>query len=462
MSVRRVLMADGGWIVTYDDVTDHRRSTERLRHMAAHDALTDLPNRASLRGHLAERLRSLPAGSGVTVHCLDLDRFKFVNDAHGHATGDALLKAVAARLAAAAPSALVARSGGDEFTVVQHVARPEEADAMGAALVAALSAPFDLDGHAVDSGASAGHATAWSREADPEALLKQADIALHTAKAAGPGRRQAYAETMELAMRERRSLEADLRKAFMDGDLDLHYQPLVSFGTGRVTGFEALLRWTHPERGPVPPATFVPVAEETGLIGPIGDWAIRKACADAARWPSDVKVAVNLSPVQFANGSDIVAVVAQSLASSGLTPDRLGLEVTESLLLDDDERTLDTLHTLRRLGVRISLDDFGTGYSSLSYLVRFPFDRLKIDQSFVRGMLASDHCAHIVRAVVSIARQFDMTTVAEGVETQEQFDRLREEGCDEAQGYLISRPRPVRDTHGIIATRNPERASLAA
>jgi diguanylate cyclase (GGDEF)-like protein len=469
LHVRREPTPDGGWVVTYEDITESRRSMDRIRHMAAHDALTNLLNRTSMREILERGLRDLGHGRGIAVHCLDLDRFKLVNDTHGHPVGDALLREVANRLSACADDASVARLGGDEFSLIQRVGSPGEAETLAERIVRDLSAPYTIGRHRVTVGTSVGIALAFTPAADADALIKQADIALYQAKSEGRGRHAVFASTMEAAIRDRQALEEDLRQACRENAFDLYYQPLVSFADGRVTSFEALLRWRHPVRGYVSPADFIPIAEETGLIGRIGAWAIRRACRDAARWPADVKVAVNLSPEQFKLAGDIVTVVGQALADHDLHPTRLGLEITESVLLDEGEQTMATLHALRRMGVTISLDDFGTGFSSLSYLLRFPFDRLKIDQTFVREMLKRENCASIVNSVISLAGELGMTCVAEGVETREQYERLRADGCGEAQGYLISHPVPASDVPGIIAARLripagevPERAAGAS
>lgn len=454
MQLSRVAMPDGGSVVTYDDVTEARRATARIRQMAAHDALTGLLNRAGMREVLEERLSAVGPGRGVAIHCLDLDRFKAVNDTYGHPAGDALLREVAAGLARLAAPAAVARLGGDEFAVVQEFSDPAEADALAGAMVRLMSSPFEAAGRHVCVGASVGLAITARAGADADDLIRRADIALYAAKGAGRGRHAVFDVSMEKEIVERRALEEDLATALFDNTLELHYQPLVSFADGRVTGVEALLRWNHPVRGWVSPARFVPIAEESGMIGRIGTWAIRRACRDAAAWPDDIKVAVNLSPRQFSLEDDIVTVVTQALADTNLAPSRLCLEITESVLLDDNAGTLSTLHRLKRLGVTISLDDFGTGFSSLSYLMRFPFDRIKIDQSFVRDMLGSENCSVIVNTVIKLAGRIGMTTVAEGVETEEQYARLREEGCGEAQGYLISRARPGSEIPAIVEARS--------
>ncbi|MXP65810.1 EAL domain-containing protein [Roseomonas sp. M0104] len=443
----------GGWVATYEDVTERKQAEARLAHMARHDALTGLPNRAAFREQMARALARVRRGEGVAVLCLDLDRFKAVNDSLGHPAGDALLQAVAARLRdCVRETDLVVRLGGDEFAVVQEGASlPAEAAAVAGRIIAALSAPFGIGGHHVTVGTSIGIALAGLGTTDADVLLRCADLALYRAKEDGRGAFRFFEPSMDEQMRARRDLEMDLGSALARGELALFYQPLVDTEQGRVGGFEALLRWQHPVRGTVSPAAFIPLAEETGMIAAIGAWVIRRACADAACWPLPVKVAVNLSPVQFRDRS-LPRIVAEALAESGLDPARLELEITESLLLLDDEKVLEILHGLRAQGVRIAMDDFGTGYSSLSYLRRFPFDKIKIDQSFVRGMMEQEDCAAIVSTVVSLGRLLGMSVNAEGVETREQFLALREQGCGEVQGYLFSPPRPAEEVVAMLGS----------
>ncbi|MBV8914880.1 MAG: EAL domain-containing protein, partial [Acetobacteraceae bacterium] len=452
-------MANGGWVATYEDVTERQRSEERLWQMARHDALTGLPNRVRLREHMESLLLRLRRGGSAAVLCLDLDGFKRVNDALGHPAGDELLRQVARRLGEnTRETDLVARLGGDEFAIVQADAeQPTEAAALAERLVEVLREPFSLSGQQrVEIGTSIGIMLAEAAST-PDDLLRSADIALYQAKAAGRGTWRFFELGMDAEMQARRTLETDLKRALVEQQFELHYQPLVEAETRVLTGFEALVRWRHPERGMVSPAKFVPLAEETGLIRPIGEWVLRRACADAVAWPEHVKVAVNLSPMQFAKG-DLVGDVERALVDSGLAPDRLELEITESVLLADNEATLGTLHRLRSLGVRISMDDFGTGYSSLSYLRRFPFDKIKIDQSFVRNLDGEKGSVEIVRAVVSLGKALGMDVLAEGVETEGQLGILQLEGCDELQGYLFSKPRPVQDVPAVIARHAPGQA----
>lgn len=394
-------------------------------------------------------------GSDAAVLYLDLDGFKAVNDTLGHPIGDELLRAVAARLRECTRETdLIARLGGDEFAIVQVDAQqPRDATTLSERLVEVLQRPFDVEGHHVAIGTSIGIALG-DATATPDGLLRNADIALYRAKTSGRGTWRFFEPEMDVEMQARRTLEADLRQAFAEAQFELFYQPLIDARTEGLTGFEALLRWNHPTRGMVSPAEFIPLAEEIGLIRSLGAWVLTKACADAMGWPAHVKVAVNLSPVQFLRGN-LVREVEQALAASGLAPGRLELEITESVLLQDNDTTMGILLRLRGMGVRIAMDDFGTGYSSLSYLRRFPFDKIKIDQSFVRNSGAEKGSVGIIRAVVGLGQALDMEVLAEGVETAEQLRMLQQEGCDELQGYLFSKPKPLRDVPGIIAMFSP-------
>jgi diguanylate cyclase (GGDEF)-like protein len=455
-------MAAGGWVATHKDITEQRKAEAKIEYMAHHDALTDLPNRLQLYEQLRQLLARTRQGRHVAVFCLDLDRFKDVNDAHGHPVGDLLLKAVAGRLRQCIRDVdLVARLGGDEFAIMQAGAsQPTDATALASRLIEVIGAPYELDGKQVAVGLSIGIALAPGDGLDPEQLLKNADMALYRAKSDGHGLYRFFEPEMDARMQARRNLEIDLRKAIANGEFELFYQPLVDMKTEYVTGFEALIRWHHPERGMIPPLDFIPIAEETGLIVPMGDWVLRQACAEAATWPSNVKIAVNLSPVQFKNKVLLPSVVS-ALAASGLSPNRLELEITESVLLQDSGATLAVLHELRGLGVRISMDDFGTGYSSLSYLRKFPFDKIKIDQSFIFDMSDHDDSLAIVRAVIAMGSGLGIATTAEGVETAEQFKQLKLEGCTEVQGYLFSPPRPAADVKGLLASINPKLKAIA-
>jgi diguanylate cyclase (GGDEF)-like protein len=444
--ITRQPMEGGGWVATHRDVTEQRRSEATMMHMAHHDALTDLANRVQLRDHIEKNLSHVRRGETLAVLGLDLDHFKTINDTLGHPVGDALLCAVSERLRECVRDTdLVARTGGDEFSIVQvGVEQPGGASILAERLIAAISAPFDLGEHHVVIGTSVGIAVAPGDGVESDQLLKNADLALYRAKTDGRGTFRFFEAEMDARMQARRMLELDLRKALSAGEFELHYQPIVNLEGNKIGGFEALLRWNHPTRGRVAPIQFIPLAEETGLIVPIGEWVIRQACAQAAAWPANIRMAVNLSPVQF-RSKNLVSTVVSALTASGLVPNRLELEITESVLLLNNEATLATLHQLRGLGVRISMDDFGTGYSSLSYLRSFPFDKIKIDQSFVRGLAEKPESIAIIRAVAGLGASFGITTTAEGVETQEQLDLMRAEGCTEVQGFYYSKPRPAAD-----------------
>ena len=451
VSVRQQPTPEGGWIATYEDVTQRFEAAARIIPMARRDALTGLANRMVFGEHLEEAAARLGEGGGFAVLCLDLDRFKEVNDSFGHPVGDALLKGVAERLQACLRETdLLARLGGDEFAIVQSGSRlRDDAVALASRLIRIFEEPFVIDGHVVSVGVSVGISLAPEHGTDPETLLKCADLALYRAKAGGRGGWSFFDEEMDLELRKRRALEHDLKHAVSNGEFELFFQPIVSLAHQRVASCEALLRWKHPERGYVSPAKFIPLAEETGTIGAIGEWVLRRACREAASWPGEVAVAVNVSAAQFRNAA-VVRAVMEALTESGLPAYRLELEITESVLLTDNVATMATLHTLKRLGVRVAMDDFGTGYSSLSYLQSFPFDKIKIDQSFVRNLDVTGSSRLIVRSVVGLGRSLGMTVTAEGIETEAQKEHLRLEGCDEAQGYLFSRPVPATAVHGLF------------
>jgi predicted signal transduction protein with EAL and GGDEF domain len=349
----------------------------------------------------------------------------------------------------------VARLGGDEFAIVQSAARPTDATELAGHIIEALSEPFEVLGHQVNIGTSIGIAMAPGDGREPDQLLRNADMALYRAKSEGRSSYHFFQPEMDAQMQERRRLELDLRKALLADQFELYYQPLVDIASGEASGFEALVRWNHPERGVVGPDQFIPVAEDIGLIVPLGDWVLKQACRDAARWPGKLKVAVNLSAAQFRNPMLSLSVVT-ALAQSGLAATRLELEITETVLLQDDEAVLNTLHEIRQLGVRICMDDFGTGYSSLSYLRSFPFDKIKIDRSFIRELGKEENdCLAIIRAVTKLGSSLGMITTAEGVETKEQLEILRAEGCTQAQGYLFSRPKPVADIPAMLRQLKP-------
>lgn len=450
-------MEHGGWAVTYEDVTERHKAQARVAHMAQHDSLTDLPNRTLFREKMGEGLNQVAiAGGSMAVLCFDLDNFKTVNDRLGHAAGDRLLRWVAARLKEnVGEHETVARLGGDEFAVLQRGPQPQSAEQLARCLVEIIGHPPPLENQSIHVGVSVGIAIAPDHGLDADELMKCADLALYQAKAKGRGAYQLFEPEMEEEARSRHALEHDLRGALEANQFHLVFQPQVRLDTTELTGFEALLRWKHPSRGFVSPAEFIPIAEENGLIIPIGEWVLRTACATAASWP-DVTVAVNLSPVQF-RSRGLVAMVTSALAEAGLPPQRLELEVTETALLDDSEATIEILHQLRALGVRVSLDDFGVGYSSLSYLRKFPFDRIKIDRSFVGTLGESPESVAIVRTIASLGSVLGVETTAEGVETVEQLEFVRECGCTAVQGYYFGKPCPAAEVGLAIETLNAVR-----
>ncbi len=415
-----------------------------MAFMARHDALTGLPNRVLYREQMEHALAQVRRGASLAVLCLDLDHFKAVNDTLGHSVGDGLLHAVAQRLLAETREVdTVVRLGGDEFAIIQAAAtQPTESKALAERLVQALSDPFHISEHHLAISASVGIAIASDGTSTAETLLKSADLALYRAKADGRGTYRFFEAEMDARMQSRRLIEVDLRRALAANEFENFYQPLVTVDTQEVSGFEALVRWRHPTRGMVSPAEFIPIAEDMGLITQIGSRVLEQACIDALGWPENVKVAVNLSPLQFRN-RQLAKEVADALQRTGLPASRLELEITESILLQDNDTILEILREIRALGVHISMDDFGTGYSSLSYLRRFPFDKIKIDQSFIRNLGESGDCIAIVRAVLGLGKSLGMRVIAEGVETKEQLAILHGEGCEQVQGYLFSRPKPV-------------------
>lgn len=443
------------------DITETKRAEAKLVYMAHHDALTGLPNRQLLRQHLEEALRSWQRSkSGIATLCIDLDNFKCVNDMLGFPCGDALLQAVADRIRSTLRREdTAARLGADEFAILlSGVVEPEEASEIAERLIQVISEPYDIGGHQAVVGASVGIAIAPGDGSDADRLLKNAGLALHRAKTDGKGTHRFFEADMDARVQSRRRLEVDLRQALSEGQLDVHYQPLVDLATGEVTGLEALLRWAHPERGMISPAEFIPVAEETGLIGPVGSYVLRRACADAVNWPEKVKVAVNLSPLQFRTGT-LFTLVENVLKETGLSAKRLELEITETLLLDRAEHVLATLHALRALGVRISMDDFGTGYSSLSYLRSFPFDKIKIYRSFISNVCSNHGSKAIVGAILSLGASLGMQITAEGIETEEDLACLKAKGCNEGQGYFFSKPRPQCEILDFLAARSARHAA---
>jgi len=434
------------------EIADREESQARSQYLAYHDSLTGLGNRLLFKEQLQEALKDV----SVTPHplavlFLDLDGFKAVNDTLGHSIGDLLLKSVAAKLRDLIQRTdRIARLGGDEFAILQiSAAQPASSIALAEKIIDIVGQPCNIDGHDVTVGASVGIAIGHAGEINTESLLKSADLAMYSAKSDGRGTYRMFDPEMDAIVQARRLLERDMRTALVQNSFKLFYQPLVNLQTQRVTSFEALMRWNHPERGPVSPSEFIPVAEEMGLIIQLGEWALRQACSEAIHWPDKICVSVNLSPLQFSKGN-LVSTVISALASSGLPASRLELEITESVLLEKSERNIAILNQLRDLGVRISMDDFGTGYSSIGYLRSFPFDKIKIDQSFVRDLLVDEGSLAIVRAIAGLGVSFGMTTTAEGVETVEQMRRLNLEGCIEVQGYLYSKPVPANEIVGLI------------
>lgn len=439
-------MADGGWVATYEDITLLRQAEAQLHFLAQHDALTGLPNRAMLVERLETLLRDADRIEGrLAVLMLDLDSFQAVNDALGHQAGDAILSGVSDRLRDLTPrGGIVGRIGSDEFAIL-HTAgnQPHDAEALARNVRDALAEPYDIDGRTAVVTASIGVAMAPGTDIDAGRLMQRAGIALARARADGGGTYHFFDPDMDARTRVRRAMELDLRQALPNNELRLLYQPIVSVRSGQLVGFEALLRWQRPGYGAVSPEEFIPMAEELGLIVPIGEWALRQACRDAVTWPAHLRVAVNLSAVQV-RGATLVRTVEDALAESGLRPQNLELEITETALLTGEAAVSDTLQRLRALGLHIALDDFGTGYSSLSYLLRFPFDKLKIDQSFVREMATRTDCRAIVHSIADLAEQLSITTTAEGVESEAQLALVREAGCAEVQGYHFDKPRSAK------------------
>jgi diguanylate cyclase (GGDEF)-like protein/PAS domain S-box-containing protein len=433
-----------------EDVTERKRAEEKIVYIAHHDAMTDLPNRIAFSEYLDETLaRVRSSGEQFALLCLDLDRFKEVNDLFGHAGGDALLKRFAQRLRMVTKDGFLARLGGDEFAIVL-VSRnlPGDAEALSGRLNAMSVEEIDVEGQGLHVSLSIGVAIYPADGADTATLLANADAALYRAKAEGRGTTRFFEMDMDKRLRERRTLQHELHQAVARGELVLYYQPQAAIG-GEIIGFEALVRWQHSTRGMISPGTFIPLAEESGLINTIGEWILREACREAATWPAPLQIAVNLSPIQFRQG-DLAALVHSVLIETGLSPNRLELEITEGVLLDDFARALAILRRLKTLGVRIAMDDFGTGYSSLSYLQAFPFDKIKIDRSFISDLENNTQSAAIVTAVIGLARGLDLPVLAEGVETQYQLSFLSRESCDEVQGYYVGRPRPIAEYTSLL------------
>ena len=457
-------MPGGGWVATHEDITEQRQSEVKIEYMAHHDSLTDLANRVLLNDRLEHALGRVQHGEMVAVHHLDLDQFKAVNDTFGHPCGDKLLRIVAERLRGlVGETDTIARMGGDEFVIVQAtIADPADATSLAQGVIDALSEPYDIDGQQAVIGVSIGISVGPGDGSNPDKLLRNADLALYRAKSDGRGTFRFFEPVMDLQMQTRRIMEQDLRKALPAGEFELHYQPVVNLASKEISGFEALIRWNHPSKGMISPADFIPLAEEIGFIVPMGEWVIRQACATAAQWPDDLHVAVNISAIQF-RSPGLMQVIVSALAASGLAPTRLEIEITESVLLHNKEATLAVLHQLRALGIRIAMDDFGTGYSSLTYLQSFPFDKIKIDRSFVKNITENSSSLNIVRAVAALANGMGMTATAEGVETAEQLHSIASEGCTEMQGFLFSRPLPAAEIERqFLSGRGPRKVQAVS
>ena len=459
LAVHVAQLDEAMWMATLEDATQRHAEEARAIEQAMRDMLTGLPNRQVFQQRATRVLEDAAAREARTPGCphaclmmLDLDRFKPVNDTLGHAIGDAVLRLVARRLRSVLRAEdVVARLGGDEFAILLERLSEREMAELAGRLADVVGRPYLVDGHVINIGASIGMARAPMDGTQYDQLLRNADLALYHVKRAGRGACSFFDPQMDARATARRNLEIDLRKALALAEFVLHYQPQVDLERGAIVGFEALLRWHHPERGVVSPVEFIPLAEEIGLIKPLGEWVLREACREAARWPGELSVAVNVAPHQFSDSDRLVGMIARALAESGLTGERLEIEVTESVLLSDEAAVLGALHQIRAMGVRVAMDDFGTGYSSLSQLRSFPFDKIKIDKSFLRAGedLAGQNA--VIRAITALGASLGMSTIAEGVETVEQLQRIRNEGCGSVQGYLFSRPVPADQIADVIA-----------
>lgn len=445
-------MPDGGWVTTHDDITKLHEVKSELEHLAYHDPLTKLPNRILFLQRMEEALAPNRAHNPFSVLCVDLDGFKAVNDTLGHASGDKLLQHVAQRLESCVRKGdTIARMGGDEFSIILRTLKPEYAEVVAERILKELKKPFVIDAQEVIIDASVGIASSPADGKEADALLQRADLALYDVKDNGRGDFRFFEAEMNQKMRDRREMEADLRLAVSRGEFDLHYQPILNIASQKTSVVEVLLRWNHPTKGPISPVDFIPVAEDVGLIVPIGEWVIYEAFSRAASWPDDISIAVNVSTIQLRR-ADMASVVTQALATTGLKASRAEIEITESAFLEDDEQTLTTLHRLRELGVKIALDDFGTGYSALSYLLNFPFDKIKIDGSFVRGLSTEkgQGAKEILSAMAYLGQQLGMRTTAECIETEEDLRHVQLNGYTEAQGYFICRPLPAADVEQFL------------
>jgi diguanylate cyclase (GGDEF)-like protein len=460
--VTRQPMADGGWLATHEDITERRRAEAEIVHLARHDALTGLANRAEFNAKLEEVSKRLRRNGGaVTVMMIDLDRFKAVNDTLGHPAGDQLLVEVGKRLQSTVRETdVLARLGGDEFAIIQEGGpnQHEAAIALALRIIDAISQPFDLNGNRANIGTSIGIVLAPEHETDPEGLLKRADLALYDVKANGRNDYRFFQNELLEVADTQRTAEIELRDAIERQEFELHYQPVVDAKTRTLCGVEALVRWRHPTRGLIAPDKFVPLAETTGLIVPLGEWILRRACADAASWPAHIKLAINISAIQFKK-DDLFEVILSTLVETGFTPGRLELEITETSLLENQEAHLTTIRQLKNLGISMALDDFGTGYSSVNYLANFPFDKIKIDKSFTQGVLTRRDCKAVVASTLALAQGLGTVTTAEGVETEEQLEYMRAAGVDLVQGYLFGRPVPIAQLDVNAALLREERVA---
>lgn len=462
ISLHKQTTPEGGSVTTHEDITQRHFNEERIAFLANHDLLTNLPNRMLFHTFMEEAITRTMANQGFALFYLDVDQFKAINDTLGHWVGDQLLQALAERLSRGLPQeCFVARLGGDEFAIIHpNLSRPEEAADLAWRIMKVTVAAFNLGDHQVQTSLSIGITLSPKDGTNCDSLLKQADMALYRSKAEGRATFRFFEPEMNERLSRRRALEIDLRLAVEREQLEVFYQPMVAIYSGEVIGFEALLRWQHPERGLVSPGDFIPIAEESGLIVPIGAWVLERACEEATRWPDELTVAVNVSPLQF-KAARVVFNVREALHVSGLAPHRLELEITESLLLKDDAANLAILHELRSLGTTISMDDFGTGFSSLSYLRSFPFNKIKIDQSFVRDIARREGSDAIIRAMTHLGHTLGMRVLAEGVETQLELDCLRDAGCENAQGYFFSPARPARELFTVMKQLGYKQSQVA-